>query len=159
MEKHDIQEVLYILKQLALVSAAVEQVCDDILYPKSLPMGRIMNYRYLCLDLYLWHGYLDRLYQTDKKDFACKLLQEFRQQICKKSGKIENLRNCATHYQANCDMDIMIGTKNDSKFYLSEYLPTYSEIKKYFSSWETQVISLIADIQHDLTSYNPCAQE
>lgn len=146
MEKYDAQEVLYVLKHLALISAAVEQICDDILYSKSLPMGRVMNYRYLSLNLYLWHGYLTRLHKTSQQEFAKLLLDDFKLNICKGHDKIANLRNCAVHFGKNCEMDVMVGMKNGEKLCFSMYLPPYDKIKSCFSSWYCKVNQLIADL-------------
>lgn len=152
IEKFDTQEVLYILKHLALISAAVEQICDDILCSKSLPMGKIMNYRYLCLNLYLWHGYLTRLHETSQQEFAKLLLNDFKLNIYKSYDKIVNLRNCAVHYERDCEMDVMVGIKNGEKFCSSMYLPPYDKIKPCFSSWYRKVNQLIADLCEQIVS-------
>ena len=138
------QEVLYILKQLGVVAAATETICEDILSPERLSMGRVMCYRYLCLNLYLWRGYLSRLEQTSQADFAKGLLKDFNQKVYKNSdpSHINLLRNCAAHYDASCDMDVMVAIKRGKRINLSEYLASYNDIKKYFHevNWKVGVL-------------------
>ena len=137
LDAQERQNILYILKQLAVVSAAIESLCDDILSSESLQMGRIMNYRFLCLSLYLWRGYLDRLLKTSQKDFARQLMIEFSKNVYKDLHGIKTLRDCATHYDDTCDMDIWTAITNDGeRILLSERLPPYADIKEYFCGWD-----------------------
>jgi len=138
------KDIAYILKHLYLISASIEQICEDILSP-SLPMGRVMNFRYLYLDLYLWRGYADRLLKTELSDFAKDLLKDFSQKVCKDNSDIEHFRNRATHYNVDCEMDIMITIKADGIMFPMPDLPSYKDIYKYFKSWETKIVSKMVE--------------
>lgn len=143
------KDISYILKHLHLISLSIEQICDDIL-STSLPIGRVMNFRYLYLDLYLWRGYVNRLLKTEYNDFAKDLLKDFSQKVCNDNSKIECFRNRATHYSADCEMDIMLTIKEDKEVYPRPDLPSYKDIKKYFADWNIQILSKIAETQPPL---------
>ena len=141
------KETIDILKHLTLVATSIEQICDDILCFK-LRMGRVMNFRFLYLDLYLWCGYLSRLLNTELNSFAKQLLKDFSQKICTDKDKIVHFRNLATHYSKNCEMDIMLTVKNNDLYPTSD-LPSYKNIKDIFKYWEAQIVSKMASDVND----------
>ncbi len=131
-------EIRNIFTHLSLIAAAIEQICDDVLSPR-LSMGKVMEYRYLYLNVYLWRGYLGRLCNDSKyRDFAKRLLREFSQNIYPDTTAITRLRNMACHYEKECSMDLSLSLAG-GEICPMPYLPPYKIIKRFFNKWYIEI--------------------